>query len=279
MDVLTTVSEVEAARGKMRGRVGLVPTMGYLHEGHLSLVRRARTESDCVVVSIFVNPAQFGPGEDFERYPRDAERDLRLLEGEGVDAVFAPAVEEMYPPGFDAWVELRGPIVERLEGAARPGHFRGVTTVVARLFRMVRPERAYFGRKDGQQLAVVRRMVAQLELPVEIVAAPTVREPDGLALSSRNVYLSDEGRKAALALSRGLFRAERLFRGGTRDAETLRDAVRQEVAGEPLLKLEYVSVSDEGTLQEIETMDGPALLLVAARVGSTRLIDNVALGP
>lgn len=280
MDVIATVSEMEAARAKVPRRVGLVPTMGYLHEGHLSLVRRARTESDCVVVSIFVNPAQFGPGEDFDRYPRDAERDLRLLEGEGVDAVFAPAVEEMYPPGFGEWVELHGPVVERLEGVTRPGHFRGVTTVVARLFRIVRPERAYFGRKDGQQLVVVRRMVAELKLPPEIVAVPTMREADGLALSSRNVYLSGEERMAALALSRGLFRAERLFQEGTREAETLRDSVRREVAGERLLTLEYVSVSDERTFEEFEemkTVDGPALLLVAVRVGSTRLIDNVPL--
>jgi len=196
MKVIETVAEMEAERARVSGSVGLAPTMGYLHEGHLSLVRRARVDNDCAVVSIFVNPAQFGANEDLERYPRDRERDLRLLRAERVDAVFVPLVEEVYPPGFDEWVEVSGPLASRLEGAARPGHFRGVATVVARLFRIVHPQRAYFGQKDAQQLRVVRRMTQDLGLPVEIVAMPTVREADGLALSSRNVYLSPEERRS-----------------------------------------------------------------------------------
>src|SRR5438094_4624526 len=238
MNVITTVAEMQAERGRMAGNVGLVPTMGYLHEGHLSLVRRAYADNDHVIVSIFVNPTQFGPSEDFERYPRDEERDLRLLEAEGVHAVFIPSVEEIYPPGFDDWVEVKGPLTERLEGAHRPGHFRGVTTVVARLFRIIRPHRAYFGQKDAQQLRVIKRMVADIhpahpeahEADTEIVAVPTVREPDGLAMSSRNVYLSPEEREAALALPHSLALARRLVMNeGVSDGETVRRAVRDSI--------------------------------------------------
>ncbi len=271
---------MEAARAGMRGLVGLVPTMGYLHEGHLSLVRRARAECAHVVVSIFVNPTQFGPGEDLERYPRDTKRDLRLLKEAGADVVFMPSVDEMYPPGFDDWVEVTGPLTERLEGAARPGHFRGVTTVVARLFRIVRPDRAYFGQKDAQQLRVVRRMVRQEGLPVTIVPMPIVREPDGLAMSSRNVYLPPEERAAALVLSRALREACRMvMEKGMADAEVVRAAVRTIVAEQPLVRLDYVSVADEDTMEELERIDRPALVLVAAKVGSTRLIDNVVAVP
>ncbi len=278
--VVETVAEMAAARGEMRGVVGLVPTMGYLHEGHLSLVRRARAECDHVVVSIFVNPAQFGPGEDLERYPRDTERDLRLLEEAGVDVLFMPTVEEVYPPGFGDWVEVTGPLTERLEGAARPGHFRGVTTVVARLFRILRPHRAYFGQKDAQQLRVVRRMAQQEGLPVTIVPMPIIREPDGLAMSSRNVYLSAEERTAALVLSRAVREARRMvMEDGVTDADRVRDAVRSIVAGQPLVQLEYASVVDEETLAELDRIDGPALVLLAAKVGSTRLIDNVVVVP
>ena len=280
MRVAESVAEVDAARLEMRGLVGLVPTMGYLHEGHLSLVRRARVDCEHVVVSIFVNPTQFGPGEDLERYPRDTDRDLRLLEEAGADVVFMPSVGEMYPPGFDDWVEVTGPLTERLEGAARPGHFRGVTTVVARLFRIVQPERAYFGQKDAQQLRVIRRMVEQEGLPVEIVPMPIVREPDGLAMSSRNVYLSGEERTAALVLSRALREARRMvMKEGVRDADRVREAVRSIVAGQSLVQLEYVSVADEETMAELERIEGPALVLVAANVGSTRLIDNVVVVP
>lgn len=278
MKTIQSVAGMRAERAAMRGSVGLAPTMGYLHEGHLSLVRAARQQNDNVVVSIFVNPTQFGPHEDFERYPRDPERDLRLLEQEGCDLIFVPSGDEMYPPGFDEWVELRGPLVERLEGAARPGHFRGVTTVVARLFRIIEPHRAYFGEKDAQQLRVVRRMARDLGLPVEVVGRPTVREPDGLAMSSRNVYLSPKERQAALVLSRSLDLGSRLFREqGERDAAKILDVVRECIEGEPLVRLEYVSLADDETLEELPKVDRPALLLVAARVGTTRLIDNIPL--
>ena len=244
------------------------------------MVRRARAESEHVVVSIFVNPTQFGPNEDFEKYPRDTERDLRLLDEAGADVVFMPPVEEMYPPGFDEWVEVTGPLTERLEGAARPGHFRGVTTVVARLFRIVQPARAYFGQKDAQQLRVIRRMAAEQGLPVEIVAMPIVREPDGLAMSSRNVYLTAEQRGAALALSGALRHARRMvMEDGVADANLVRAAVFRIVQQQPLVALEYVSVADEETLEELAAIDRPAIVLVAARVGFTRLIDNVVVVP
>ena len=270
---------MQAERGRMRGSVGLVPTMGYLHEGHLSLVRRARRSDDNVVVSIFVNPAQFGPQEDFEHYPRDPERDLLLLKAEGADVVFMPGAGEVYPSGFDGWEEVRGPLVERLESAARPGHFRGVTTVVARLLRIVQPDRAYFGQKDAQQLRVIRKLVRDLGLPVEVIGVPIVRDADGLALSSRNVYLSPEERGAALVLPRALALARRLVSDGERDANVVRNAVRELITGEPLVRLEYASVADEETLGELDTIDRVALLLLAARVGSTRLIDNTVLLP
>ena len=269
-----------AERAAMRGRVGLVPTMGSLHEGHLSLVRCARSESDRVVVSVFVNPAQFGPQEDFAAYPRDLDRDLRLLEAEGVDVVFAPPPEEIYPPGFDEWVEVSGPLTSTLEGAFRPGHLRGVTTVVARLFRIVRPQRSYFGEKDAQQLRVVRRMVEEQRLPVEVIGLPTVREPDGLAMSSRNAYLSPEERQAALVVPGALALARRMVEEeGVRDAAAVRRAVEELLRGEPLAHNDYVSVSDSETLEELCEIERPALLLLAVRIGATRLIDNVALTP
>jgi pantoate--beta-alanine ligase len=276
--IARTVGEMTAAREAVRGSAGLVPTMGFLHEGHLSLVRRARAECETVVVSIFVNPAQFGPGEDFERYPRDEERDRALLDEEGADIIFVPPPEEMYPEGFGEWIEVKGPVTERLEGEHRPGHFRGVATIVARLFRVVRPQRAYFGRKDAQQLQVIRTMTREQRLPVEVVGLPTVREPDGLAMSSRNVYLSPEERERAVSLSRALSEGERLVREGERDAAAVCEAARRilEAAG---VEIDYVSVSDEGTFKELQTIDRPALLLLAARVGETRLIDNVLLEP
>jgi pantoate--beta-alanine ligase len=319
---------MQAQRQRMTGSVGLVPTMGYLHEGHLSLVRRALADNDHVIVSIFVNPTQFGPTEDLARYPRDLNRDLKLLRsvaspspahgrgGRGVrdhNIAFVPAVEEMYPPGFNDWVEVKGPLTERLEGAHRPGHFRGVTTVVAHLFRIIRPHCAYFGQKDAQQLRVIRQMVQEQSLEVEIVPMPTVRESDGLALSSRNVYLSPAERRAALALPRALSLARRLVMAeGITEAEAVRRAVRHlfearvdassrdadgshlEGRSSPLparpealvgrtehsrLALDYVSISDEQTLEELETLDRPALVVLAARVGSTRLIDNTMVVP
>jgi pantoate--beta-alanine ligase len=279
MQVVTTVAEMRRLRAQMAGSVGLVPTMGYLHEGHLSLVRRARAENEHLVVTVFVNPAQFGPQEDYQRYPRDPERDLRLLEQEGADAVFMPGVEEMYPPGFDAWVEVGESLTGRLEGASRPDHFRGVTTVVAKLFNVVQAQRAYFGQKDGQQLAVIRKMVADLNMDVEIVAVPTVREPDGLAMSSRNTYLSPDERRAATVLWRSLCRARELFDGGERRAEVIREGMRVVLSSEPLARVEYVSVADAETLAELETVDRAAMVSLAVRIGSTRLIDNILLRP
>jgi pantoate--beta-alanine ligase len=276
-NVLTTVAEMRAAREAMTASVGLVATMGYLHEGHLSLVRRSKRDCDQTVVSIFVNPAQFGPNEDFERYPHDEARDLELLAAEGVDAVFMPSIDEMYPPGCDEWVEVHGPVAERLEGKHRPGHFRGVTTIVARLFRIVRPVRAYFGQKDAQQLRVIRRMTADLGLPVDVIGLPTVREPDGLAMSSRNVYLAPEDRRAAVVLSRALRYAEERVRAGDVDAAMIKQKVESMILAEPAVALEYVSISDESSLEELATIDRPALVLLAARVGPTRLIDNAVL--
>jgi len=368
MNTITTVAEIQSVRSSMSGSVGLVPTMGAIHEGHLSLVRRALADSDHVVVTIFVNPTQFNESADFEHYPRDTDRDIRLLResiaplprtgepvlsevegGPGVRVlVFMPSADEIYPPGFDDWVEVTGPLSDRLEGAARPGHFRGVVTVVARLFRIIRPTRAYFGQKDAQQLRVIRRMVTDLKLGVEIVPMPIIRDPDGLALSSRNIHLSPDQRRAALALPRALALARRLVMDeGVSHAGTVREGLRdllqppgvrlsssqpagresapgptdslerppttqpdadvetpqppgvrlsssqpagRESAPGPtesperptttqpdvqaLVHLEYISVSDEQTLEELQTIDRPALILLAARIGPTRLIDN-----
>lgn len=277
MQVAATVAELRALRRAMAGDAGFVPTMGYLHEGHLSLVRAARAANDHVIVSCFVNPTQFGPGEDLERYPRDTERDLSLLRDERVDVVFMPSVEEMYPNGASTFVEVEG-ITDVLEGARRPGHFRGVTTIVAVLFNIVRPARAYFGQKDAQQLAVVRKLVREQHFDVEIVGLPTVREPDGLAMSSRNAYLTPDERAAALVLSRALRVASERFAAGERDAERLRQAMRELIAGEPLAQVDYVSVADAETLQELERIERLALASLAVRIGKTRLIDNVTLG-
>jgi len=261
----------------MRGSVGLVPTMGYLHEGHLSLVRGARANDDVVVVSIFVNPTQFGPQEDYKRYPRDLDRDLALLREERADVVFMPPVEEMYPEGFSTYVEVSG-VTEVLEGAHRPGHLRGVTTVVAKLFVIVQPHRAYFGRKDAQQLLVIRKMVRDLNMDVAVVGLPTVREPDGLAMSSRNAYLSPGEREAAPVLSRSLRLAEELWGQGERDATVIRQRMNDLIAAEPLARVDYVSVADAESLRELDRIEGPALVSLAVRIGRTRLIDNVTLG-
>ncbi len=276
MQVARTITEARAIRRALPGTWGFVPTMGYLHEGHLSLVRRARAENDHVAVSIFVNPTQFGPHEDYNRYPRDLERDLRLLEPLGVDLVFAPPVEEMYPPGFQTWVVVEE-VTRPLEGAARPGHFRGVATVVTKLFNIIQPDRAYFGQKDAQQAVVIRRMVQDLNIPVEIVVCPTVREPDGLAMSSRNTYLSPEERRAATVLFRALQAAKARYEQGERDAERLRAIMREVIQAEPLARLDYVSVADPETLQELSRVEDRALLSLAVYIGKTRLIDNILL--
>jgi len=252
----------------------LVPTMGALHEGHLSLVRTARAERGPVVVSVFVNPKQFGPKEDLEKYPRDLVHDRALLEREGAAYVFAPPVEEMYPGGYGTYVEVEG-LSTRLEGRVRPGHFRGVTTVVLKLLEIVRPARAYFGRKDAQQARLIQRMARDLNLDAEIIMCPIVREPDGLALSSRNAYLSTEERRAATALYRGLNRARRRTAGGERDAARILADVRETLAKEPLATLDYAELVDAETFEPILFLRGAAYLLVAARFGSTRLIDNL----
>ena len=257
--------------------VGFVPTMGALHDGHLSLVRRARDECDVVVVSIFVNPLQFGESEDLAAYPRDLDRDLELVEGAGADLVFAPEAEEMYPAGRPEVTVDPGPLAERLEGEARPGHFTGVCTVLAKLFSLVGPARAFFGEKDAQQLAVIRRMVRDLDQPIDVVGCPTVREPDGLAMSSRNARLSAEERAAATCLYEGLTRGASLVERGERDANVVRAEVAKRVGAEPLARIEYAAVVDEETFEEVSELVRPARALVAARVGSTRLIDNVAL--
>jgi len=256
--------------------VGFVPTMGYLHEGHLSLVRGARTENSSVVVSIFVNPTQFGPQEDLASYPRDTECDLALLEKEKTDVVFMPSAAEMYPPQFSSWVEV-GKVTERLEGASRPTHFRGVTTVVAKLFNIVQPTKAYFGQKDAQQAIVIRKMVADLNMNLEIVTLPTVREPDGLAMSSRNTYLNPEDRQAAVVLYQALSLAQQLWSQGEENAEKLRQEMTGLIQNQPLATIDYVSVADNETLEELDEVTPPALVSMAVRIGKTRLIDNVVL--
>lgn len=276
MKILPTIAEFKESRQKIKNSVGLVPTMGYLHEGHLTLVRRAREENKTVVVSIFVNPTQFGPREDFARYPRNPERDLALLEKEKVDLVFMPSAEEMYPEGFCSWVEVEK-VTEKLEGAVRPGHFRGVTTVVAKLFNIVQPTRAYFGQKDAQQAVVIKRMVADLNMNLDIIVVPTQREPDGLAMSSRNTYLSQEERQAALVLWKSLNLAQQLWSQGERKAERVRQQMTALIQKEPLAKIDYVSIADPETLEEIVEIDRPALVSLAVRIGGTRLIDNIIL--
>ncbi|NOZ30156.1 MAG: pantoate--beta-alanine ligase [Chloroflexi bacterium] len=278
MEVVERVSEVRRIRRERAGSWGLVPTMGYLHEGHLSLVRRAREENDHVGVSIFVNPTQFGPGEDLDAYPRDLERDLELLRALDVDLVWVPTVEEMYPPGFQTYVIVEE-VSKPLEGAARPGHFRGVATVVAKLFNVFQPDRAYFGQKDAQQVVVIRRMVEDLNFPVEIVVCPIVRDPDGLALSSRNVYLTPEQRAAAPVLYRALCAARDAWMAGERDGERLRQIMRAVLDSEPLAQVEYVSAADPETLAELGDAGQGVLLSLAVRIGRARLIDNILLRP
>ena len=277
MKVVTTLDELWAAHDALQHLIGLVPTMGYLHEGHLSLVRRARQECASVAVSIYVNPTQFGPKEDFTKYPRDLQRDLGLLRTEKVDLVWTPSDAVMYPDGYQTWVKVEK-VTNPLEGAIRQGHFRGVTTVVTKLFNAVQPQRAYFGQKDAQQAAVIRRMTFDLNFPIEIIVCPTVREPDGLAMSSRNVYLSIEERKAAVVLSRGLFKARAAFETGERNASTLRKIVKDTLATEPQVQVQYVSCADPDSLIELEGQVDNGLISLAVTLGKTRLIDNVLVG-
>ena len=280
--MMNTVREIADLRGAIDAfrrdghRVAFVPTMGALHEGHLSLVRLARRHAGRVVASVFVNPAQFGPGEDFARYPRQPERDAALLAGAGCDLLFLPAVETIYPPGHATFVEPSGP-AEGLEGAHRPGHFRGVATVVTQLFNLVRPDFAVFGEKDAQQLAVVRRLVRDLHVPLEVVPGPTVREPDGLAMSSRNVFLSTEERRAAPVLYRALDAARRAIAAGERCGDAVRRALSEALAAEPLARVEYAEVVDAESFRPVETLAGRVVLPLAVRLGVTRLIDNLHL--
>ena len=273
----STLRAIRAARPPAQ-TLGFVPTMGYLHAGHISLVRLAREQNDVVAVSIFVNPTQFGPNEDFTRYPRDEERDLAMLREAGVDWVFMPSVEEMYPPGFSTYVEVRE-VTARLEGEARPGHFLGVATVVAKLFNLVGPTRAYFGQKDAQQVAVIRKMVRDLAFPLEVVVGETMREADGLAMSSRNVYLKGDERRAATVLYRALSAAHELWERGERRGTPLREAISRVIAAEALARPDYVSVADPVTLEELDDSGEAreALAALTVRIGGTRLIDNVVL--
>ena len=277
MQVINTIAEMRKLRRQLSEPVGFVPTMGYFHEGHLSLVRQARKENPTVVVSIFVNPTQFGPDEDFQDYPRDLNRDLELLEREKVDIVFVPSEEEMYPRDFNSWVDVEK-VTERLEGASRPGHFRGVATVCTKLFNIIQPARAYFGQKDVQQAVVIKKMVADLNMNLEIIIMPTVRESNGLAMSSRNTYLNPEERQAATVLFKALSLARELWQGGEKDADKIRYQMTSLIQKEPLAKIDYVGIADANTLEELKKIDRPAIVFLAIRIGKTRLIDNVILG-
>jgi pantoate--beta-alanine ligase len=277
MRVLHTRAELLKAMAATARPVGLIPTMGWLHDGHRALIRQARAADATTVVTIFVNPRQFNVASDYTKYPRDEARDIEICESEGVDIVFAPDASEVYPEGFDTTVSV-GAVAQPLEGAARPGHFEGVATVVAILFGLVGADHAYFGQKDAQQVMVIRQMARDLAIPTAVIACPTVREPDGLALSSRNVHLSPDERRAAPVLRRALLAARASWEAGERSAEALRVAMQETLATEPLAAVEYVSVADGRTLHELDVVDGPALLSLAVRFGSTRLIDNEPLG-
>ena len=276
MRVVETIAGMKQVRRELPGPVGFVATMGFFHEGHLSLVRKARADNSSVVVSIFVNPAQFGPTEDFDTYPRDIPRDLSLLEKEKTDVVFMPSVTEMYPPGFNSWVDIAR-ITDRLEGASRPGHFRGVATVVNKLFNIIQPDVSYFGQKDAQQVLVIKKMVQELKMGLAIIALPTVRESDGLAVSSRNAYLNPEERNAAAVLYRSLCLAKELCSRGEKNAGSMREQMREMIGKEPLARVDYVSIADPETLEEMEEIRTPALASLAVWVGNTRLIDNVVV--
>jgi pantoate--beta-alanine ligase len=275
--VVRTRAELREALASIPHPIGLVPTMGWLHDGHRALIQRARADNATSVVTIFVNPRQFNEASDYTKYPRNEAADLAMCEAEGVDVVFAPSVEEVYPAGFDTKVVV-GAVAEPLEGAARPGHFEGVATVVAILFSLVGAEHAYFGQKDAQQAMVIRQMARDLAIGTEVIACPTVREPDGLALSSRNVHLSDEERSAAPVIRRALLAARSQWEAGKRSGDALRAAMRSTLESEPLARIDYVSVADGKSLRELDVVEGPVLLSLAVRLGTTRLIDNEPLG-
>jgi pantoate--beta-alanine ligase len=276
MQVVGPISELRALRQQLSGKVGFVPTMGYLHKGHLALVKQARIANPNVIVSIYVNPTQFGPREDFGMYPRELDRDLELLREEGADIVFVPSDNEMYPPEFSSWVDVEK-VTERLEGASRPGHFRGVATIVAKLLNIVQPTRAYFGQKDAQQVMVIKRMAVDLNLGIDVVVVPTVREEDGLAMSSRNIYLSPGEHQAATILFKALNSAQKLWQGGEHDANRLRKQMASLIQKEPLARIDYISIADAETLEELNLIDRPALASLAVLIGKTRLIDNISL--
>ena len=277
MQVIETIAEMKKSRRELKGAVGFWPTLGYLHEGHLEMVRRCVTENDFTIVSIFVNPTQFGPSEDFDKYPRDYPRDLAMLKKEKVDFVFMPSVSEMYPSQYNTWVEVQE-VTSRLEGAIRPGHFRGVATVCNKLFNIVQPNKAYFGQKDAQQVLVLRKMVTDLNMPLELVVCPTVREPDGLAMSSRNVYLKPDERKAAVVLYKSLKLAEHMWSQGEKDAGRIRQAMTDLIKKEPLAeRIDYISIADNETLEELNEVEPPALVSLVVKIGKPRLLDNVVL--
>jgi pantoate--beta-alanine ligase len=277
MEICLSIAEIRSALTQAH-EVALVPTMGALHAGHLSLVRAAKSQSRLVAASIFVNPTQFGPNEDFSRYPRSFERDCEMLDKEGVDIVFAPTVEEMYPVGSDTWVSVEA-LSEKLDGRSRPGHFRGVSTVVSKLFHVVQPDKAFFGQKDAAQLAIIRRMVRDLNMQIEVIGCPIVREPDGLAMSSRNAYLNSQQRQSALVLSRALHRIRDKFAEGESDSAVLIAVGKDTLAQEPGASLDYLEIVDPDSLDAMPAISHTALVAVAAYVGSTRLIDNVLLAP
>ena len=277
MKVIETIEEMKQVRHEHDEPVGFVPTMGYLHEGHISLVKCARNENPLVVVSIFVNPTQFGPSEDLTTYPRDIPRDLAMLEKENTDIVFMPSADEIYPAHFNSWVEVSN-LTERLEGASRPTHFRGVTTICNKLFNIVQPTRAYFGQKDAQQLLVIKKMATDLDMNLEVVACPTIREPDGLAMSSRNTYLNVEERRAATVLYQSLNLAQQMWSQGEKDGDIIRQAMSRIIRQQSLATIDYVSIANTETLEELDRIMTPALVSLAVRIGRTRLIDNVVLG-
>lgn len=278
MRVFETVDDIRSFRRRLTGTVGFVPTMGYLHQGHVSLIRKSKQLCDHTIVSIFVNPTQFSPSEDYDSYPRDIERDIRILSSEGVDAVFSPSVQEMYPLGMDVIVDP-GPIANKLEGARRPGHFKGVATIVCKLFNIIGPDMAFFGQKDAQQIVVLHRVVTELHIPVKLVPCPTVREDDGLAMSSRNVYLTPEERLVAPTLYQALMLVRDRWLAGETSCDNLKNAARELLSQQPLIRLEYISIADPYTLEELDSLAGnKALVSLAAYIGRARLIDNIVLG-
>lgn len=277
MNIIKTVKDIRSIVKKERSAgktIGFVPTMGYLHQGHLSLIKKAKEENDVVVVSVFVNPIQFGAGEDYETYPRNIEKDSNLAKGAGADLIFNPEVGEMYPKGYKTDVEVHS-ITDKLCGASREGHFKGVTTVVCKLFNMVLPDRAYFGQKDAQQVIVIKQMVRDLNMDVEVIPCPIVREEDGLALSSRNTYLSKEERKAGLVLSKSLFEAKKMVEGGERDAIKIKAFIITNIGKEPLAHIDYVEVINAENLEDVKELRGDILMALAVKIGKTRLIDNM----